>query len=48
MNHELEFTRFACSLLSFQVFNLFLKKKKNVSSAGLLQTRNKIQGICHY
>ena len=43
MNHEIEFTRFA-----FQVFNLFLKKKKNVSSAGLLQTRNKIQGICHY
>ena len=45
MNHEIEFTRFACSRSKFSIFSL--EKKKNVSSAGLLQTRNKIQGICH-
>ena len=47
MNHEIEFIRFACSRSKFAIFSL-KKKKKNVSSAGLLQTRNEIQGICHY
>ena len=40
MNHEIEFTRFACSRSKFSIFSL---KKKNVSCAGLLQTRLKIR-----
>ena len=41
MNHEIEFTRFACSRSKFSIFSL--KRKKNVSCAGLLQTRLKIR-----
>ena len=48
MNRQIEFITFPYSRA--KPFNLFLNKKKmwNVSSAGLFQTRNMIQGICHY
>ena len=47
MNHEIEFTRFACSRSKFSIFSL---KKKECFMCRITSNKikNKIQGVCHY